>query len=205
MAQERHLVLKNVAIIVVGCLFLLISGLVLFLRAPSPPALASIETLLLDSSSFPEWRAKADEIGGASGQFADDNNLENITRQFQSAAGNIATQDLWRYNSTSDARDKYEAILRQYHEYWGWDISQRNGSRYDSHVATRITIFCLDPSDPVAAGGRPHFLIHTMCYSIAQYDTYVSEFTVYIDDQSITYADFDRLLARIDQKMPPAS
>jgi len=165
---------------------IMLGGCLYFREVPPPVAPAPLPSLLIESSLFPDWQAEPDEVGGGSATFLDDDNLENIVRQFRrESPWNIATQFLWRYRSPAAAQRQYEAILKQ-QQGWGRDITRRDGITYQSKVAQHMTIFC------ESAG---------FCHVIAQYGVYVSHFTVWIDKTTMRQSEFELVLRHIDQKM----
>jgi hypothetical protein len=168
-----------VTILIVGC------G-VAHLRPATPTPPAPLEDLLIDTADLPAgFTARAPERGGSSGQFLDDDNLENIVQQFKSGDV-LVTHRVWRYRSSERARNKYDNSIYHNHEPAAQII-------YQSPVAQEMAVSC----NPFGDSGME------FCRAFMHYGIYHVEVASHIDHETMTYSDFEDVLEAIDEKMQP--
>jgi hypothetical protein len=168
-----------VTILIVGC------G-VAHLRPATPTPPAPLEDLLIDTADLPAgFTARAPERGEGSGQFIDDDNLENIA-QFFKQEDVLVSHWIWRYPSPERARNKHNNRIYQNHE----PAAQ---IPYRSPIAHEMMVQC-HPS--VHAGME-------LCIAFIHYGIYYVELASHIDHETMTYRDFEHALEAIDEKMRP--
>jgi hypothetical protein len=150
----------------------------------TPPA--PLEDLLIDTADLPAgFTAQAPERGGASGQFLDDDNLENIDQQFKSGDV-LVTHRVWRYPSPEGSRNRYDFSI---------DPNRQPAAQipYRSPFAQEMMVQC----HPSAHPGME------LCRAFMHYGIYHVRLTSHIDHETMTYSDFEHALEAIDEKMQP--
>lgn len=188
--------------IVALCLVLLSScGALVGTRPPTPTPPVALESLLLDGTLFPGWEQGADQDPGCSVLGCDDR-LERVYRQFTYKSPHTAhldgfdakmdvltTHQVTRYRSFERARNAYQTLESgHYAREPGIDYTPTNEITYTSPHAQHMLVVC---------SKKPR----VFCNTLAQYGVYLVEFASYIDDDVMSYTDYERILAEIDRTM----
>jgi len=104
------------------------------------------------------------------------------------------TERITRYPTSDDARSLLDGLVES--DRIG-DTPDRHRIGYDNRIADKQVMQCAyhrpPPNSPIRDGA--------FCQVYAQYGAYVVQVAGYIDDHTMSYADFERLLQAVDAKM----
>ena len=149
-----------------------------------PSAPIPLPNLLVDSSIYPPgWKRE----GVEKNEFHTAGDLENISISFRSSSpdDNVSNQFIWQFASSDDARRGFDVMIAHDNAN-DPELVESSKISYTSRIAQRMIIRCNTQS---------------LCDVLAQYGSYVTEFSAYLDNRSMNQVDFMRILNEIDKKM----
>ena len=151
------------------------------------PPQVPLEELTPDLSLYPEgWSV---ESRGAIREY--EGEIENIgvSMRFNHETSVTSTYTLYRYRSTSDAAEHYDA-LRQSYVRQDPTLSRPSNLVFTSTSATSTSLQC----SRILTG-------LTSCIVLAQYGEYVMKLLIPINSQAMTRSNITRILTDLDQKL----
>jgi len=186
------------------CFLLLFSALTLSLTAGCLPTLTlrmrefEIDELLLDVQAFPPgWH-----VSQSPRQYGEDRAAKD-NRYIEFRPKNAMTHSMhivFQYQDDSSAAYWYDEYLpaefRSAFRLTPWETPL--DLQYQSHVADQFKFACADFEYGDVDGSSKRY---TRCTAMGQYEEYVSVFFTYISRESMTYADLERILRAIDERM----
>ena len=157
---------------------------------PVPTPSFPIESLLLDESAFPEgWTAYEPH------EPRDGFGLRTCIHYSPppTSAGGIALHAAYVARSSEEAGHGYEVWAPFWfaeREGWGaWSVPDQ--LRYQSQVADPFRFACYRER----GDGRE------VCQAVAQYGRYMNRFHTFMNPDTMTFADLERILVAIDERM----
>jgi len=155
-----------------------------------PPTPILLHDLLINVSVYPSgWTQESIEKNA----YNTGEDIENISIgfRFSSPDDNISNQYIWRFVSPGVARREFDALLKHDRSTQPGLIESKE-LFYSSPIAQRTIVRC-DRTLRTAP----------LCSVMAQYGSFITEFTAYIDDRSMSQTEFSHIVSEIDKNMAP--
>jgi hypothetical protein len=158
-----------------------------------PPTPVELKSLLVELSSFPpNWEvyfsARADPYVA----------VDNIYVAFRPTdESDLAQHWVYLYPDEPSARQDWWSDSRGYSadRVTPWETPAE--LPYQSPVADQFRFFCADfDVGPFGVSG-----VYTLCWAVARYGRYLSEFSTFLSPEHMTWADIERILQDIDRRM----
>lgn len=149
----------------------------------------SAQELLVESSWYASnWRQDRD----GTRSYPAGNDIENIhvTYRYADDVNNVSMHEVLRYKSIEEAKNDFEVRIKHMKSYNTEVFSPPNFQRI-SKYAQLAEVFC------VKTTGNSRI----MCIATMQYDRYISIFSAYINQNSMSELDFAHIIDKIDAKM----
>lgn len=158
----------------------------------APAATVPLRDLLVDTSVYPSgW----EQVGVEENEYHTNDDIENISIGFifPPSNQNVSNQYIWRFASSEAAQSGMNELLNRNQSSHPALVDSKDicgDVTYSSSVAQRMVMRC-----DLTIGPHPLYIV------LSQYGSYISKFTVYSDNRSMSRADFNRILGEIDKKM----
>lgn len=172
----RLLMLTGVLLVAAGCTITILN----------PEDSFALEPLLLDESVFPPGATAGPVMETADHHGA----IGHLGRDIYVGTGG-ASHEVYRYTTARRAAREFERMMNigfpRGEYYTPWAVPSE--LRYQSPVADQFYLACANH------GGN------LICHAMGQYDEYFIRFSTLISPDSMTYADLERALRAIDERM----